>query len=97
MDIATIAKKAEPIFRRNLVSYAGIFGSRARGDNRPDSDVDFVVKFFQGATLLTLARVQRELSETLKMKADVVTQRSIHPELRFNIDQDTKKIYEEKQ
>ena len=96
MDIATIAKKAEPIFRKNLVSYAAIFGSRARGDNRPDSDVDVMVKFFQGATLLTLAGVQRELSAVLNLKADVVTERSIHPALRSNIEQDAKKIYEKK-
>lgn len=96
MDIATIAKKAEPIFRRNQVSYAGIFGSRARGDNRPDSDIDVVVKFFQGATLLTLASVQEELSDVLKIKADVVTKRSIHPALRSNIYKDLRKIYEAK-
>ena len=95
MDIATIAKKTEPIFRKNHVSYAAVFGSRARGDNRSDSDVDFVVHLAQDATLLTLARVQRELSESLKLPVDVVTERSIRPQLRSVISKELKIIYDE--
>lgn len=94
MDIATIAKKAEPIFRKNHVTYAAIFGSRARGDNRPDSDADFVIRFGEGATLLTLARLQRELATSLSIPVDVVTERSLHAVLRPFIEKDLKTIYE---
>ena len=96
MDIQTIAAKSKPIFEKNHVSYAAIFGSRARGDNRPDSDVDFIVHLPKGATLLTLARVQRELSERLKLPVDIVTERSIRPQLRSSISKNMKLIYDEK-
>ena len=47
MDKAAILARLQehqPALRERGVSHAAVFGSRARGDNRPDSDVDILVE-----------------------------------------------------
>lgn len=50
-----------------------VFGSVARGDERPDSDLDFLVEFERGSSLFDLVRVQDELQELLGHPVDVVS------------------------
>ena len=45
MLIQEVTKKIEPLLRERGVSFAGLFGSRARGEERADSDFDILVKF----------------------------------------------------
>ena len=51
--------------RRRHVRKLSLFGSRLKGAARPDSDVDLLIEFEQGArpTLLDLAEIEIELSE----------------------------------
>ncbi len=51
----------------------GIFGSFARGENRPGSDIDILVEFKDVPSLLTLIRLENELSEIIGIKVDLVT------------------------
>jgi len=51
----------------------GIFGSYARGDNKKDSDIDILVKFKESPSLLTLIKLENNLSEILGVKVDLVT------------------------
>jgi len=51
----------------------GIFGSYARGDNKKGSDIDILVEFKNPPSLLTLIRLENELSEILGSKVDLVT------------------------
>jgi len=47
MDTNAILAKLrehEPALRERGVTHAALFGSRARGDNRPDSDIDILVE-----------------------------------------------------
>lgn len=50
-----------------------VFGSVARGEDRPDSDVDFLVTFDKGTSLLDLVGLQDSLEEFLKMPVDVIS------------------------
>ncbi len=59
-----------------------VFGSVARDEQTPSSDIDFLVKAPQGATFFTLVRFQRELEELLKCKVDVVTESGLSKHLR---------------
>ena len=54
-----------------------VFGSVARGTNRPDSDVDFLVDFEPGRTLFDLIGLRLDLSELLGASADVTTPDSL--------------------
>lgn len=71
----------------------GIFGSYARGDARPDSDLDLLVEFKEPKSLFALIRIERELSEALGIKADLLTERSISPYLIDRIKAELKVVY----
>jgi len=51
----------------------GIFGSFARGDNKKGSDIDLLVEFKESPSLLTLIKLENDLSEILGIKVDLVT------------------------
>ena len=51
----------------------GIFGSFARGDNKMGSDIDILVEFKEAPSLLTLIKLENDLSEVLGIKVDLVT------------------------
>lgn len=53
--------------------WVGVFGSWARGENRPDSDLDVLIKLGKPVSLLTFVRMQRELSELLNVTVDLVS------------------------
>ena len=62
-----------------------VFGSAARGDAREDSDVDFLVDFDPGRSLLDHAALTLDLEELLGRKADVVTEGGLYWLLRRRI------------
>lgn len=70
--------------RRGVVR-AGVFGSVARGEATDQSDIDFLVEFEKGRTLLDLSGLRLDLIELLGHDVDVVTPRSLHPKLRDRI------------
>jgi predicted nucleotidyltransferase len=59
-----------------------LFGSVARGEEREDSDVDFLVTLEAGRTLLDLARLELQLERILGRSVDVVTESSLKEPLR---------------
>ena len=71
-----LAELRDPITaaaRRRGARDVRVFGSVARGEERPDSDVDLLVALEPGRTLLDLARLELELEELLGRPVDVVT------------------------
>lgn len=73
----------------------GIFGSYARGENGLQSDLDILIKLPKPVSLLTLVRVERELSELLRVRVDLVTEGALKNErLRRAVFRDLKLIQE---
>lgn len=72
----------------------GMFGSYARGEEGPDSDLDLLVDFQDRKSLLTLVRIERELSEKLGIKVDLLTEQAISPYLIDRIKSELKVIYQ---
>lgn len=79
---------------RNGVTFMAVFGSLARGDFAPDSDVDILVRFAGRRSLIDIVRLERELSGVLGRKVDLLTEASISPYLRETILRELKVIYE---
>lgn len=80
-----IKEQVLDLLRGRGVVRASIFGSVARGDSSPTSDVDFLVEFEKGRSLLDLAGLQLDLEEALSRDVDVATPNSLHPALRDSI------------
>lgn len=63
-----------------------VFGSTARGEDRPDSDVDLVVDLNKGTGLFNLEALRRELSEILGVPVDVAPSDSLRPRIREEVE-----------
>ena len=61
------------IASRHHASRVRLFGSAARGDDRPDSDIDLLVDFDENSSLFDLMRMSRELEALLGRAVDVVS------------------------
>lgn len=79
--------------KKNHASKAGIFGSFARGDNKKESDIDVLVEFTESPSLLTLIRLENELSEILGIKIDLFTTGALkNKRIRKSIEKDLTKL-----
>lgn len=76
---------------RYPIKSMAIFGSVARGDARPGSDVDIMVEFDQpiGIEFVDLAE---ELEQMLGMKVDLVSRKAIRPEVWSFIEPDLRYV-----
>lgn len=84
------------ICRQNDVSMVGVFGSVARGEARGKSDIDLIVRFSKRKSLLALVRLERELTEALGKKVDLLTEAAISPYLRERILKEMQVVYGER-
>jgi predicted nucleotidyltransferase len=73
------------IARKHGARNVRIFGSVARGDAGPESDVDILVELEPGRSLLDHAALMLDLSDLLGCKVDVVTDRGIRPRIRDRV------------
>ena len=63
-----------------------LFGSAARGDSRPDSDIDFLVEFGRPVGLFDFFRLQHDLERILGVqRVDLLSPSAIKPSLRRQI------------
>ncbi len=83
------------VFKKNDISFLGLFGSYSRGEQKEKSDIDFLANFSRRKSLLDLVRIERELSEILGIKVDLVTEKSLSPYLADKIKKEVKTLYYE--
>jgi predicted nucleotidyltransferase len=80
-------------YRDQIVAAAGkrgahnvrVFGSVARGDQRHGSDIDFLVDFEPGRSLLDLTGLLLDLEAVLDCKVDVVSARGLKPRMASEV------------
>ena len=80
-----IKQKIVPILRKSGVRRSAVFGSLARGEAISDSDIDILVDFSGGESLLDLIKLKIDLESVLNKKVDVITYKSLSPFLRDSI------------
>jgi predicted nucleotidyltransferase len=67
------------VARRRRAHRVAVFGSVARGEARPGSDLDLLVDFEPGASLLDHVGLFQDLEELLGVGVDVVTRSALKP------------------
>lgn len=63
-----------------------VFGSVARGDERPDSDIDLLLDLREGTGLFTLGRLRRDLEDLLAARVDVLPADGLKPDVRIAVE-----------
>ncbi|MCG6955021.1 MAG: nucleotidyltransferase family protein [Gemmatimonadetes bacterium] len=71
--------------RQHGVKRLRVFGSTARGDDRPDSDVDLIADFGSPTGLFALIRFEKALSVLFGRPVDLVTEPGLSPYMRDSI------------
>ena len=83
-NIKKIKSKITPILKKNKVKRAGIFGSYVRGEQKKTSDIDILIEPPKGMGLGFIT-LERDLSERLGKKVDLLTYNGIYHLLRKRI------------
>jgi predicted nucleotidyltransferase len=86
-----IREKQEEIVRiaaEHGATQVRLIGSVARGDARPDSDVDLLVTWREGTSLLDHAALMLELESLLGRKVDIASDGWVKPSIRESVYRD---------
>ena len=80
-DVLQRLREREADLRDKGVDALWVFGSAARGDARPDSDIDLLIDFAPDAepSLLTLSSLQLDLADALGRPVDLGERRALNP------------------
>jgi uncharacterized protein len=89
-EILTKLRDNEVALRARGVSHAALFGSRARGDNRPDSDIDIMIEFDPAArvTVFNYAGLKDYIASLFDGPVDVVNREGLKPYVRLAVTSD---------
>lgn len=83
----------QPILEKSDVEFAGVFGSRGRGEETAGSDIDILVRFKKPTSLSKFARLKKNLHEKLQVPVDLVTERSLSPYIKEKALEEMQTIY----
>jgi predicted nucleotidyltransferase len=83
-DILAQLKENEAALRARGVIHAALFGSRARGDNRPGSDIDIMIEIDPNAHIgvFDYVGLKDYIAEILDSRVDVVSRDGLKPYVR---------------
>ena len=79
--IKKVLIKNKDILRRYGVKKIGLFGSYVKGEQKEDSDIDFLVEV-EGISLLDFIALEFKLSEMLGKKIDLVSVKALKPYIK---------------
>ena len=83
------------VCRRYEVQELSVFGSAARGEMQPESDIDILVDFKPGARigLVKFASLNEELQGLLGRSVDLVTKPGLKPRVRPHVLREAQRVY----
>ena len=87
--------KLADLCRRYHVKELSVFGSAARGEMRPDSDIDLLVEFIPEAKvdLFKYSGLMLDLSKLIGRKVDLVSKKGLKPLIRASVLNEAKLLY----
>jgi predicted nucleotidyltransferase len=90
-SVDTVREKREAIVSvagRHGASRVRLIGSVARGEARPDSDIDLLVTWGEGTSVMDHAALMLELEKLLGRKVDIASDGWIKPSIRESVYRD---------
>jgi len=84
-SVEEIRQTVLPILRRYGVTKAAVFGSAVKGQLRPESDIDILVRIGEDISLLGFVGLKLDLEQALSRRVDLVEYDMIKPRLRERI------------
>ena len=96
-DVALDASALAVVCRRYGVKELAVFGSAARNEMSPESDLDLLVEFAPGERVgvFRFEALAEELRSLAGRRVDLVTKRGLKPWIRPQVIKDARVIYEE--
>lgn len=94
LNLEAIKKILSEYLKSKPISRAWIFGSYARGEETPGSDIDLLVDFSDPISLFAHAAMIIELKKILGIEVDLVPRDSVFPEILPFVEKDKILIYE---
>ena len=94
--IFEVVLKHDEQLHRVGATHMYLYGSRARSDARPDSDVDLFIDYdpeVRVPNLFKLVEIEQALSAELGVPVSIATRNALHPLMREKIEHDALRIY----
>jgi predicted nucleotidyltransferase len=91
--ITEIKERITPVAQEYGLDKVYLFGSYARGEAKPDSDIDLCIEKGRLRTLFELSGFCVDIEDALEKQVDVVTTVGIDDEFRSNIEKEYEVIY----
>jgi predicted nucleotidyltransferase len=90
-----VLRRYDAALRENGATGLYIFGSRARGAERPDSDLDLFIDYDPVAkvpNMFRLMQIEEDISSALGITVTITTRSALHPLMRDRIERDAIRI-----
>ncbi len=91
-----IIQKLRTFFATEPIEKAWVFGSYARGEETPESDVDILVRYTQNTCLglFGISALNEKLENLLGKKVDLVDEESLYPRVAKSVNREKIQVYE---
>lgn len=93
MDALQDNQQLKNLCKQKGISYLGLFGSYARGEQKETSDIDLLVNFKTPVGYFNLVQVQNEIKSILNKEVDLVTENALSKYIKPFVFKDLKAIY----
>jgi predicted nucleotidyltransferase len=90
-----VLRRYDAALRENGATGLFIFGSRAAGTQRPDSDLDLFIDYdpeVKIPNMFRLMQIEEEISEALGVPVTITTRNALHPLMRESIERDAIRV-----
>jgi predicted nucleotidyltransferase len=94
-DLIEVLRTFDPALRKNGATALFIFGSRARGMERPDGDLDLFIDYNPAVkipNMFRLMQIEDEIAESLGISVTITTRDALHPLMKEGIERDAIRV-----
>ena len=94
-DLIEVLKAYDTVLRENGATAVFVFGSRARGNARVDSDLDLFIDYDPAAkipNMFRLMQIEEKIAATLGIPVTITTRAALHPLMKESIERDAVRV-----